>query len=542
MVAVAMESVSGPSGTWHPPIGMDRTNEALDRLTMDFTAGPQPATTASQATASQATASQATAPQTSDRPSRFPARARLSSPQDAGKTHGNPEPAPSVVASAPAAAPVEAAVEAPAAGLPARAPAEPPSESPAEAPAKKTRATSRVARAKPLEEIDQYLWTVYQRSATKRDSTGDFTWKDEAAAARLGLVTKQYVIGGMDPDFRTLLYGLGHAMDAAGLHWTILSGFRDDYRQGLASGYKAHVGNSFHGGSRATGGYGHGCAADIEASDGEGGSNNAVWKWVDQHGDKYGVVRPMKGIDPAHIQPTGGWHDVAFNIRDKNETADGHLTANVDGGRKLATLVDSPAGVSEAQFDCVRSHRGGYRLAGLSHHSRFTGGRRAFMVHPGRMHRYGRRRMFVDGGAPNHRADAETLQVADQAGADAKLADTATVDKQTKAEASARNRRDARHAKVAGGHPDKRPDNEASATGGRTARDAKAPGIKAPGIKVPEMKAAEVKTPKDADSRHADDRHPQKRAETPRAKAKSQPSEHHVAEHQDTAGKTSKKL
>jgi hypothetical protein len=35
--------------------------------------------------------------------------------------------------------------------------------------------------ARPLDEIDQYLWSVYLRSGTKRDSTGDFTWKDEAA-------------------------------------------------------------------------------------------------------------------------------------------------------------------------------------------------------------------------------------------------------------------------------------------------------------------------------------------------------------------------
>src|SRR6476646_65349 len=29
-----------------------------------------------------------------------------------------------------------------------------------------------------MDEVDQYLWAVYERSPTKRDSTGDFTWKD----------------------------------------------------------------------------------------------------------------------------------------------------------------------------------------------------------------------------------------------------------------------------------------------------------------------------------------------------------------------------
>jgi hypothetical protein len=58
----------------------------------------------------------------------------------------------------------------------------------------------------------------------------------------------------MDPDFREQLFAMGRAMDAAGIDWTILSAFRDDYRQNLAAGLKARVDNSFHGGSAATGG------------------------------------------------------------------------------------------------------------------------------------------------------------------------------------------------------------------------------------------------------------------------------------------------
>jgi hypothetical protein len=67
-----------------------------------------------------------------------------------------------------------------------------------------------------------------------------------------GNALKTYVIGGMAPDLRELLYRAGLAMDAARIHWTILSAFRDDYRQSLASGLKAHINNSLHGASAAT--------------------------------------------------------------------------------------------------------------------------------------------------------------------------------------------------------------------------------------------------------------------------------------------------
>ena len=54
----------------------------------------------------------------------------------------------------------------------------------------------------------------------------------------------------MDPDFREQLYHAGRAMDAAGIRWSILSAFRDDYRQSIASGFKARTGNSLHGALR----------------------------------------------------------------------------------------------------------------------------------------------------------------------------------------------------------------------------------------------------------------------------------------------------
>ena len=71
-----------------------------------------------------------------------------------------------------------------------------------------------------------------------------------------------YVIGGMDRDFKLRLFHLLYAAEQAGLSPGITSAFRDDYRQSIASGLKAANNRSYHGGS-FRGGYGHGLAADI---------------------------------------------------------------------------------------------------------------------------------------------------------------------------------------------------------------------------------------------------------------------------------------
>jgi hypothetical protein len=319
--------------------------------------------------------------------------------------------------------------------------------------------------ARRVNEIDEYLWSVYQRSGTKRDSTGDFTWKDEAAAARLGLLTKEYVIGGMDWDFRELLYDLGHAMDADGINWTFLSAFRDDYRQGIASGFKAHRGYSFHGGSIATGGYGHGCAADLAGSDGSD-SSDAVWKWLDQHGEQFRIHRPMRQSDPAHIQPFGAWHDVAAQWRDKRvgfslaALPSGTRNTEVDG--HVAPAVVFHSGISEAQFECVRSHRHGtehVRTAGLSDHLK------QHMVRVfDRHHRHGRWRMLADIRDPEKRRGAETSPDTDELRRNVKLrtaADIRSPEKRRGADASPDTDEPRRSAKLRTAadirNPEKRP-------------------------------------------------------------------------------------
>ncbi|RAI43754.1 hypothetical protein [Rhodoplanes roseus] len=175
-----------------------------------------------------------------------------------------------------------------------------------------------VERTRPGEtpdEIDDYLWDVYLRNPIKKDGSGDFTWKDPAAAKRMGMSLKDYVIRGMDRDFRETLYHMGKALDADGYNWSMLSAFRDDFRQRLASGFKASVGNSLHGGSRRTGGYGHGRAIDITTADGRDAAD--VWHWIDRNGARFAMSRPMPGYDPAHIQARGNYQQIASTLRVK---------------------------------------------------------------------------------------------------------------------------------------------------------------------------------------------------------------------------------
>src|SRR5881398_4259044 len=185
--------------------------------------------------------------------------------------------------------------------------------------------------------IDQYLWSVYERarkvdtikvqeqikSTVKKNGKSrtvtktitklvneDFTWKDPHAAEKAGMSVAQYVIGGMDRGFKVRLYRLFRALDDAGLAPGMTSGFRDDYRQSIASGNKAVTGNSYHGGSRG-GGYGHGLAADVVSVKGETrsercSSSERMWKWIDAHGKEYGIGRPYLDKDPPHIAPIDG--------------------------------------------------------------------------------------------------------------------------------------------------------------------------------------------------------------------------------------------
>jgi D-alanyl-D-alanine carboxypeptidase len=185
--------------------------------------------------------------------------------------------------------------------------------------------------------VDRYLWQLYDRTR-KEDSVRertqkevtvkrkgklvtvtrtssvvvdqDFGWKDPNAAKRAEMALAEYVIGGVDRDFKLRLFQMLHAADQAGLAPGITSAFRDDYRQSIANGLKAANDRSFHGGS-SRGGYGHGLAADIVSTKGATrserlGNSNLLWKWVDDHGREFGLGRPYLGRDPPHIAPIDG--------------------------------------------------------------------------------------------------------------------------------------------------------------------------------------------------------------------------------------------
>ena len=185
--------------------------------------------------------------------------------------------------------------------------------------------------------VDRYLWTLYER-APKEDTISnettqqvtikrkgklvtrtktittrvdeDFAWKDAKAADKAGMTTETYVIGGMDTDFKLRLFYMLHAAEKAGLSPGITSGFRDDYRQSIASGLKAADNRSYHGGS-LRGGYGHGLAADIVSIEGATraerlASTHILWKWLDAHGSEFGIGRPYLDRDPPHVGPIDG--------------------------------------------------------------------------------------------------------------------------------------------------------------------------------------------------------------------------------------------
>ena len=185
--------------------------------------------------------------------------------------------------------------------------------------------------------IDQYLWLLYERTP-KVDTvkveerikekvkvngkartvvktltkyvTQDFAWKDPKAAQKAKMSLKDYVIGGMDRGFKRKLYSALRAMDEAGFSPGITSGFRDDYRQELASGNKAAPDSSYHGGSRR-GGYGHGLAADLVSVKGETRAERCtwselLWKWIDAHEKELGIGRPYLDKDPPHVAPIDG--------------------------------------------------------------------------------------------------------------------------------------------------------------------------------------------------------------------------------------------
>jgi hypothetical protein len=238
--------------------------------------------------------------------------------------------------------------------------------------------------------IDQYLLALYQRTP-KEDTIketekrkvevkrkgkmvtvtrsftklvdNDFTWKDPKAAERVGMSMSDYVFGGMDKSFKIRLFRLMQAAENAGLQPGITSGFRDDYRQGIASGLKAASNRSYHGGS-LRGGYGHGLAADIVSVNGatrdeRWNSSEKLWKWVDANGRQYGIGRPYLRFDPPHVGPIdgpeyvakrGGTRTVAANARKRQA----HAAAATPAAPKTQIIARSPGSKPSGRIAAAR--------------------------------------------------------------------------------------------------------------------------------------------------------------------------------------------
>ncbi len=200
---------------------------------------------------------------------------------------------------------------------------------------------------------DGYLWSLYQRTP-KEDAVAaqeqkqvtvkkkgrlvtvtrtftthadeDFSWKDPKAAAAAGMPLQDYVIGGVDRDFKLRLSRMLHAAEQAGLSPGITSAFRDDYRQSIASGLKAANNRSYHGGS-LRGGYGHGLAADVVSVNGVTraqrlASSQTLWNWIDAHGREFGIGRPYLDRDPPHVAPIDGQEYASHRLGIKTRQAE----------------------------------------------------------------------------------------------------------------------------------------------------------------------------------------------------------------------------
>lgn len=223
--------------------------------------------------------------------------------------------------------------------------------------------------------VDRYLWALYQRTP-KEDSAKseeqrkvtvkrkgklvtitrtfssvvaeDFSWKDPKAAEKAGMSMMDYVIGGVNHDFKLRLFHMLHAAEEAGFAPGITSAFRDDYRQSIASGLKAANDRSYHGGS-FRGGYGHGLAADVVSVKGatradRQASTEIFWKWIDTHGPEFGIGRPYLDRDPPHVAPVDGQEYADHNPKARQAAARAHrgVAARDDhGATKRAKVARS---------------------------------------------------------------------------------------------------------------------------------------------------------------------------------------------------------
>jgi hypothetical protein len=169
----------------------------------------------------------------------------------------------------------------------------------------------------PMDVVDAKLFAIYE-ATPKLDAHGgkehDFTNKDQRAAEHAKMSLKDFVVGGVDPDFRRRLYCLMLGLEEAAilqpeLKPGITRMYADAYRQHIAEGLKACDNCTYHG-SLPSLGYGHGIATDVV---GHGTTtkerelaNEKLWAWIDAHYKEYGLGRPYPFRDPVHLALASG--------------------------------------------------------------------------------------------------------------------------------------------------------------------------------------------------------------------------------------------
>jgi TP901 family phage tail tape measure protein len=188
---------------------------------------------------------------------------------------------------------------------------------------------------------------------------GENQRKDELAAKRVGMDVGKYRVEGMHPEARaSMAQAVRDFESQTGGKAAFTAGFRDDFRQEIATGYKARTGFSQHGGSQVlpsgglfSGGmsaFGQGKAMDVP--------RGPFREWMRQFGARYG----FRGIphDEPHLQFQGNAQTRALLARaqqqmdSQNATKQGNAAIAKGiasgGGQKAEDRDDSSQAVDKA--------------------------------------------------------------------------------------------------------------------------------------------------------------------------------------------------
>ena len=201
------------------------------------------------------------------------------------------------------------------------------------------------------DEVNAYLWEVYQRQPTKKDRGGDFTWKDPAAAKRVGKTLQAYVILGMDADLRELALSRRQG-DGRRRH-------RMDHRQRLPRRLAAEHRRRPQGAhrlSRVTAARARSAATATAARSTSATSTRAqprqVFRWIDDNGAKFGLHRPI-AFDPPHVEPRNDWRRLATKLRTERtagvEVAEAETQETAEDNRPAAKRKVRNARVASAR-------------------------------------------------------------------------------------------------------------------------------------------------------------------------------------------------